>query len=137
MEIDYKNGLSLELIYSQAHFLFCNGFKYWFDKNDIEEINESNEKFRIISSEEELLLQYFMPCEKGESDWQFSSTELVNFLKTHYGKNISNLSVIQMGKVLNSKGFIRFKQHGIYVYALKERTREEQQIEKKKRAISY
>ena len=70
MDID---GCSVEDIiyrgmYAQAKHLIENGFQYWFDADDIAELEEHNDEYRLMSTEEELVpLLFDVPAEgKGE-----------------------------------------------------------------------
>ena len=56
-------------------------FQYWFDLEEIKEINQSNESFRSFSIEEELLLEYFEVCKKDDEDAIFfTTTSLLSYL---------------------------------------------------------
>lgn len=55
-------------MYAQAKHLIDNGFQYWFDADDIAELEEHNDEYRLMSTEEELVpLLFDVPAEgKGE-----------------------------------------------------------------------
>jgi predicted P-loop ATPase len=65
-DIKYEHTVSMDNVYAQAYYLLTtyrdeNGkaFKYWFDRNDIEKIEENNAAYLRMSIEEELILKYF------------------------------------------------------------------------------
>ena len=59
--IDIKEAqkLDMDLIWAQAFKLFEVKFKYWFNEEEIEELNKRNSEFAMSSHEEELLQYYF------------------------------------------------------------------------------
>ncbi|MBP5425572.1 MAG: hypothetical protein J6Y33_05805, partial [Prevotella sp.] len=48
-----------EGIYSQAYALYKQGFRYWFDKNEILRLAQHNQQFETARSENELIDEYF------------------------------------------------------------------------------
>ena len=59
--------LPYEQIYAQAKYLIENDFQYWFDLDDIDELEAHNEDFRTQENEEQLLAVYFdIPAAGGE-----------------------------------------------------------------------
>ena len=55
-EIKYDHKVALADVYSQAMHLLKNGFRFWFDRDEIALINTNNEQYQLRSPEEELLL---------------------------------------------------------------------------------
>ena len=56
-------------IYAEAHALFRSGFTYWFEKDDMKELNRHNQEFEAPHLEKELVDLYFRkpgPSEPGE-----------------------------------------------------------------------
>ena len=59
--------LPYEQIYAEAKYLIENDFQYWFDLDDIDELEAHNEDFRTQENEEQLLAVYFdIPAAGGE-----------------------------------------------------------------------
>ncbi|PCJ27826.1 MAG: hypothetical protein COA97_02505 [Flavobacteriales bacterium] len=120
LSINNKHGINLNLVYAQALALFEQGFKYWFDAEEIAEITSENERFEMRSTEEELLLKVFTPCPKDEAEYIFSTTEIAEHIKLiSHDFRVTNSSVYSLGKALRKHGFCRFKRKGVYVYAVK------------------
>jgi predicted P-loop ATPase len=119
--INYQHKVSLEGLYSQALYLFENGFPFWFNSAEIEMINKSNEQFRSMSVEEELLLSYFDPCEAEDADFLFSTTELVAWFTEKVKMNVTDGAKQKLGKALRAHKFLRIKKFNRYVYALKQK----------------
>lgn len=122
--INYQHKVSLEGLYSQALYLYENGFPFWFNLEEIEMINKSNEQFRSLSAEEELLLTYFDPCEAEDADFLFSTTELLSWFTEKVKMSITNGAKQKLGKALRAHQFLRIKKQNRYVYALKEKNYE-------------
>ena len=61
---DIKCGHKLALadVYSHAMHHFKNGFRFWFDREEINQINDNNEQCQLRSPEAELLLTWFEVC---------------------------------------------------------------------------
>ncbi len=58
-DINYMHGLNSNKLWAQVFHLYKEGYRHWFDTDEIKEINNQNEEFRSMSIEEELLLRYF------------------------------------------------------------------------------
>lgn len=116
--IDYKHNIDLSKVYSQAYALAQQGFEFWFSKNEIEKLNEHNEKFRIVEPEEEQLTTFYEPCLAEDKDAQFmKTTDIEKSLLQLSG--LRSISTQRLGRILKSHGFIRVKHKDRYVYVLK------------------
>jgi len=65
--IQYQHNVDINMVFSQALYLFKSGFRYWFDQDEIKSITENNEQYQLHSPEEELLLTWFEPAIKDEN----------------------------------------------------------------------
>jgi predicted P-loop ATPase len=118
-EIDYESPINYEGVYSQAYNLYKSGFKYYFDKEEIQKINARNEKFRTISPIEELITSKYMPAKDiYKAELYLNASELLTRLNTEHGIQVSNTSNIQLGKVLTMLDFQTIKKGGISKYAI-------------------
>jgi|GEM_PF-1088624 predicted P-loop ATPase len=119
--INYQHNISLDMVYAQALHLFKNGFKHWFDKEEITEINEMNEKHRLTTPEEELLLLYYVPDESEYPEMTFTTTQLADRLATNGGLKSGFATINTLGKALRKHKFPRIKKGELYVYKMKMR----------------
>ena len=97
--------LPYERIYAQAKALVEEGkFIYWFDLEDIEQLEQHNEEFRAQDSEEQLLpILFDVPAEgKGE----FMTTAEISDKLVTYGGIKKPMNTRQLGILLKKKGFI-------------------------------
>ncbi|MEM5563966.1 VapE domain-containing protein [Psychroserpens sp. AS72] len=117
--IDYKNPVNYKGVYSQALALYKSGFKFYFDGEEINKINERNEIFRSKSTIEELVLSKYIPAiNKYEAEFYLNSSELLLKLNNSANIQMSNTNSIQLGKVLKKLGFENIKKNGIQKYAI-------------------
>jgi hypothetical protein len=99
--------------------LFNNGFKYWFDGAEIDEITAHNEEFQSLTFEEELLLKFYERIPEKETKLFLSTTDIASNLAEHQKVNITNSFTQNLGRALNKHKFVRVKKNGRWVYALK------------------
>ena len=59
IDIDKAQELNMDNVYREANHLLKQKFEYWFTKEEIEKQHEYNQKFSVISTEEEHLTTYF------------------------------------------------------------------------------
>ncbi|HAI85340.1 MAG TPA: virulence-associated E family protein, partial [Chitinophagaceae bacterium] len=65
--IQYQHDIDTNLVYAQALHLFNEGFRYWFNQEEIKYITDNNEQYQLRSPEEEFLHTLFEPCTKETS----------------------------------------------------------------------
>jgi hypothetical protein len=123
--IKYQHDVDINMAFSQALFLFKSGFRYWFDQEEIKNITENNEQYQLHSPEEELLLTWFEPCERGKATVFLNASQIAAKLAEKAKINITDGTINKLGKALKKHNFIRLKKNGIAVYALIENTWEE------------
>lgn len=119
INIDYQHEIDMDLVFAQALFLYQQGYRYWLDKDDIDEINASNEKFRALSLEEEALLTHYEPS--NERELMLTTTEILSRLSSFTKIPVNTASGKRLGEALKKNGFQRVKTGGIYAYCLREK----------------
>jgi len=124
LSINYQHAINLQMVYSQAYDLFQQGFKFYFDKEEIDAITESNEQFQINTVEEELLLTYFQKVSLSEATRFLSAAQILNLIteRTHVNIITSPGAVIRLGKALKKFGFEKRKSNGLFLWAIQERS---------------
>lgn len=121
-EINYEHDVDINKVLAQAYFLYKNGYRFWFNKAEIDEINKANEKFRSISLEEEALLSYFEPCEPEDDSHYLTNTQILDQVTTYIKISINQGAKKRLGEALHKHGFSRVKRNNRYVYAIKYKT---------------
>lgn len=79
IDIDRANNYNIDDIYREAYYYATEtNFQYWFTQKEIQEQHQRNEKFNVISTEEEHITTYF--AKKIPSNATFGYSKL-KFLK--------------------------------------------------------
>ena len=123
--IQYQHDVDINLVYAQALHLFNDGFRYWFDQEEIKSITENNEQYQLRSPEEELLLTWFEPCEKDNANAYLNASQIASKLAEKAKITLTDGTINKLGKALKKHNFLRLKKNGIFVYAVKENTWDE------------
>lgn len=127
--IDYTHEIDINKVYAQALKLKNEGFRHWFNQEEIKEINANNEQYQLRSPEEELLLTWFNIATKETANTFLNTTQIAVKLAEKAKMNITDGTVHKLGRALKKHAFLRVKKNGAYVYALLEKTSEEVEIE--------
>lgn len=123
--IEYTHNIDINSAYAQARQLYKDGFRYWFNQEEIKEINLNNEQYQIRSPEEELLLTWFEIADRDTANNFLNTTQIATKLAERAKLNITDGTVMKLGKALKKYGYLRLSKKSGYVYAVKELTWEE------------
>lgn len=127
--IEYTHEIDINKVYYQALKLHKEGFRHWFNQEEIKDININNEQYQIKSPEEELLLSWFKVADRETANAYLSTTQIAVKLAEKTKLNISDAAINKLGKALKKHSFLRLKRQGVYVYALYEKTFDEVEAE--------
>lgn len=126
-EIKYDHKVSLDDVYSQALHLFKSGFRFWFNRDEIDAINQNNEQYQLRSPEEELLLTWFEPVQLNpdgspsvHSPQYLNASQIAAKLADKAKITVTDGTVNKIGKALRKHGFLRVKKSQNYSYLVKE-----------------
>ena len=95
--------LPYQQIYAEAKYLIEIGFQYWFDLDDIDELEAHNDDFRAQENEEQLLAVYFDVPEAGSGT--FMTTAEISDKLVGWGNIKKPMSMSRLGMVLQQAGF--------------------------------
>lgn len=123
--IEYTHNIDINMVYAQAIELYKNGFRYWFNQEEIKEIDLNNEQYQIRSPEEELLLTWFDIADRETANNFLNTTQIAAKLADKAKLNVTDGTVMKLGKALKKYGYLRLSKKNGYVYAVKELTWEE------------
>ncbi|TZF83927.1 virulence-associated E family protein [Pedobacter sp. BS3] len=123
--IEYTHNIDINNAYAQARQLYKDDFRYWFNQEEIKEINLNNEQYQIRSPEEELLLTWFEIADRDTANNFLNTTQIATKLAERAKLNITDGTVMKLGKALKKHGYLRLSKKNGYVYAVKELTWEE------------
>lgn len=115
--INNKHNLDIDQLYTHALHLYLNNEKYWFDADEIIQINNMNKQFQLESLEEELLLNHFEPA--TEVCDCMSATEILLYIQSR--EEGVKLQVNIIGKMLAKNGFEKVSRKGRKGWLVKKR----------------
>jgi len=120
LSIDYLHRVDISLVYAQALTLLNKGFQYWFNPDEIREIHQNNEQFRVCSAEEEMLLTYFSPVPLSQATQFLTSSQMLSRLSETTSCNLSLHpgALIRMGLALKKNGFEKKNSNGLHLWAV-------------------
>lgn len=116
--IEYTHEIDINKVYSQALNLHKEGFRHWFNQEEIKEINANNEQYQLRSPEEELLLTWFESATKETAKYFLNTTQILQMLTNRASINITDGSVVKLGKALRKHNYTRIMKNNSYVYAV-------------------
>ena len=122
IESPLTTPFNYEGIYSQAYALYRQGFRYWFDKNEITLLSQHNRQFETPRLEVELVSQYFR-IPQGQEPGEFLSVAMALQI---VGANITQkLSSVLLGRAFRELGFQAKTVHNIRGYVVVRRSEQE------------
>ena len=99
----FHTQLPYENLYAQAVYLVEHGYNYWFDLEDIDQLEKHNETFRAQESEEQLLpILFDIPAEGlGE----FMTTAQISERLVTYGNIKRPMPLNRLGVLMGTAGY--------------------------------
>ena len=114
-----------DAIYAQAYALYQQGFRYWFNREEIEQLQRHNQKFETPCSEYELIDEYFRKPHEGEQGEYLPASVILQQIG---GVNIKEITTKKLGRALTAMGFEYKKSEGFRRYYVVRRNTSEIQI---------
>jgi predicted P-loop ATPase len=108
-KIDIKKAQSMDInqVWAQAFQLFKEGYIYWLEKEDQEELSEYNEQFEVQSNEYEVLVTYMRPPDENElPEADLTNAEILAHLQDKVSVKISPK---KLGEALRKASFPRYQ----------------------------
>lgn len=105
----FDNELPYEGMYSQAMRLISDGFSYWFDINDVQELEGHVDEFMVPTSEEQLVQVYFSPIQAGEPGAEFLTLAEIAAKITSLGYLHKSVDLRQLGAIMTKLGFVKVR----------------------------
>ncbi len=107
-------------IYAQAYALFRQGFRYWFEQSEVDELNDRNRRFEAPNPARELVLMYYRKPTALEKAKYVTASMIV----ARFGGSI-RLSAVQVGRALKELGFeMVHTRHGNFWVVVERKTEE-------------
>jgi predicted P-loop ATPase len=107
IDIKAAQQLDMEKVWAQAYHLYKTGYRYWFNDEEIDELNTRNAEFSMISKEEEYL-QYYFSNVQPEGVYQKMKFYPTSIIKSKLETlTHDKLSDKKMGEALNKLGYVK------------------------------
>ena len=116
--INYEHQVDVDKLWAQVFHIYQNGFKHWFDIDEIKAINEQNEKFRTTSFEEEILIKHFDFPEFTDNDQLMSTSEVMMQLIELNPLMSSKINNSKLGKALSRYSKCKKRHENVNKYVL-------------------
>ena len=100
----YHYPVDYVAVYSQAYALWQQGFQYWFETEEIQQVNENNEAFRVPNTEEELILTHFHVPDPSKHETGIFMTNADIMIRINAGLKLT-LSHVKVGMIMKRLGF--------------------------------
>ncbi|MRM85866.1 toprim domain-containing protein [Riemerella anatipestifer] len=102
---NYRQECNIDLFWSQAYALaFDNNFNSEMTLEEIQDNEDRNKKYQILSTEQELIASNYKPAQENEGVFVTSTDVLIRLSELGV-----RLSSVQIGKAFNALGFERKK----------------------------
>lgn len=107
IDINKAKDINMDMVYSQALYLYKNEFRYWFNDEEINELHKNNQAFQVISIEEQLLLEFFeVPEKKEDATHNLQPAMIMEVIEP---KTKQRLSMKKLGEALSKRGFEKWQ----------------------------
>lgn len=107
IDIDKMKQVNIDKVWNQAYSLFRSGLRYWFNDQEIQELNRENTDFQVVSIEEQMLLQYFEhPRERGRATHDLQPAEILTYLQD---RTRTVLRMKNLGEALTKHGYEKWR----------------------------
>ena len=97
----WSHPIDHDAVYAQAKALLDNGFQYWFQDKEIDELNQRNQRFEAPNLARELILTYYRKPTDSLNGKYITASHLV----ARFGGGSVHLSTAQVGRALKELGF--------------------------------
>jgi hypothetical protein len=129
-EIDYFHKVDIDAAFAQAYALYKEGFQYWFDQDEIEELTKHNDDFMSKSVEEELIEIWLRPVTREEWDNRHKYANALNYhlmnatqvaikLMEKAKMLLGDNTIVKIGKVMHKLNYEQVRKGNISLYLVR------------------
>lgn len=130
LQIDYQHNVDINCVMAQALALYKSGFRFWFNMDEIKELEGHNIDFVSKSIEEEMINIWLRPAtlEEWNSRNQFvngqniqllSASEIADFIITKAKIMLNDGTIVKIGKIMAKMGFERVRRGNGHAYRVR------------------
>lgn len=84
----YTHPIPYERLYAQAHALYRAGFQYWFEADEVAELDAHNANFEEPNMVQELIETYFRQPYGGEAGQFYTSANILTAITAYCGSRV-------------------------------------------------
>lgn len=124
IDFSYTNKVNIDLVWSQAYYLFLHGFNYELTPDEIRENEKRNEQFQHLSLEYELIQKTYVPGDASSHLAFYTASDVLQNINERYSVR-SRLTPEKIGKAMVKLGFQKVprrkegQQNPVYGYFVK------------------
>ena len=85
----YTHAIPHERLYAQAYALYREGFRYWFEADEVAELDAHNANFEEPNMVQELIETYFRQPYDGEAGQFYTSANILTAITTFCGSRVA------------------------------------------------
>ena len=104
INIEAAQTLDMDNVWSEATCLYQQGYRYWFNDTEIEELHGLNRSFQVQTIEYEMLMRGFEKPSEIDADRFMQTSQILSYLQ---GYTSVKLSERRMGEAIREVGFER------------------------------
>lgn len=104
IDIGAAQALDMDSVWTEAVHLYKKKYRYWFDKDEVEELHTLNRNFQVQTVESEMLARGFVKPGEDDADCFMMTSQILSYLQ---GYTSVRLSEKRMGEALYKAGFDR------------------------------
>jgi len=107
IDINKAKAINMDMVFMQAYSLWQSNYTYWFNDEQILELHANNQKFQVISEEQQLLTEFFIrPNSRSEATHFFTNAMIKDYLEKHTRAKILPK---KLGEALTHLGFEKWQ----------------------------
>lgn len=107
IDINKAKSINMDNVWAQAYLLFKKGFHYYFNDEEIQELHERNKAFQVISTEEQLVQEFFrVPSHRNEATHFLTNAMIQNYIETH---TRAKLLPKKLGEAMHRLGYEKWQ----------------------------
>lgn len=104
----YTHPIPYERLYAQAHALYRAGFQYWFEADEVAELDAHNANFEEPNMVQELIETYFRQPYGGEAGQFYTSANILTAITAYCGSRVQ-IRPRDISICMNRLGYVQYR----------------------------
>lgn len=105
VKMDYEFTIDYTQLYAQVMHLLNNGYRFWLNLDEIDQLSLHNERYQAVAPEEEFLFTYFTKEPIHTTPEYLTAGEILKRISHRTGLQINHSALIMLGKLLHKYEF--------------------------------